>query len=419
MTSRVAIAGLLCWLPLCAAAIADERPPNVLMIVSDDQAWTDYGFMGHKVIHTPNLDRLARASALFTRGYVPSSLCRPSLATMITGLYPHEHGIAGNDPPKQVDRSQMLKHIAAAPALPRLLSEHGYRSLQTGKWWEGNFKTGGFTHGMTHGDAARGGRHGDVGLAIGREGLAPIAEFLDERGERPFFLWYAPMLPHTPHNPPQRLLKKYAVEGRSIHIARYYAMCEWFDETCGELLAMLDKRGLAKNTLVVYVTDNGWIQNPDAAGFAPKSKRSPYDGGIRTPILLRWPGKIAPKKFETPVSSIDLAPTIRAACGVASDEKLPGVNLLELVVDGKPIAREALFGEIFAHDVADLDKPAASLQFRWCIEGDWKLILPHQRGAGELYNLAADAHEEKNQAAEHPEIVERLTRRLDAWWRPE
>jgi uncharacterized sulfatase len=313
----------------------------------------------------------------------------------------------------------MLKHIAAAPALPRLLGEQGYLSLQTGKWWEGNFKTGGFTHGMTHGDVARGGRHGDVGLKIGREGLAPIAAFLDECGERPFFLWYAPMLPHTPHNPPERLLKKYAVEGRSLHVARYYAMCEWFDETCGELLTMLDERKLAENTLVVYVTDNGWLQNPDAANFAPKSKRSPYDGGIRTPIVLRWPGKIAPKKYDTLVSSIDLAPTIRAACGLAEDESLPGANLLDLAIDGKPLAREALYGEVFHHDVADLKKPAGSLQFRWCIEGDWKLILPHHGGAGELYNLANDPHEEQNLAVEQTKLVEQLTKRLDAWWRPE
>jgi uncharacterized sulfatase len=419
MLQRFAIAVLLCWLECCGSILAGDRPPNVVLIIADDQAWTDYGFMGHEVIQTPNLDRLARQSALFTRGYVPTSLCRPSLATMITGLYPHQHGLVGNDPPKGTDRSLMLKHIAAAPALPRLLGERGYLSLQTGKWWEGSFKTGGFTHGMTHGDVARGGRHGDVGLKIGREGLAPIATFLDECGERPFFLWYAPMLPHTPHNPPERLLKKYAVEGRSVHVARYYAMCEWFDETCGQLLTMLDSRKLAENTLVVYVTDNGWIQNPSAATFAPNSKRSPYDGGIRTPIMLRWPGKIAPRKYDTLVSSIDLAPTIRAACGFAADDKLPGQNLLELLIDGQPLARETPYGEIFHHDVADLNNPAASLQFRWCIEGDWKLIVPHPGGAAELYNLANDQHEEKNLATDRTEVTQRLTKQLDAWWRPQ
>ena len=110
--------GMLAGLVIVAAmtggsAVAAEKLPNIVLILSDDQAWTDYGFMGHPVIETPNLDQLARESALFTRGYVPSSLCRPSLATLATGLYPHEHGITGNDPPKGTNRSQMLKHIQA------------------------------------------------------------------------------------------------------------------------------------------------------------------------------------------------------------------------------------------------------------------------------------------------------------------
>ena len=162
------------------ASDAFAAPPNVVMIISDDQAWTDYSFMGHDVIETPHLDKLAKQSATFRRGYVPSSLCRPSLATMITGLYPHHHGITGNDLPKGTNRSKMLKHIEAHATIPRMLAEHGYLSMQTGKWWEGNHRLGGFTHGMTHGDPKRGGRHGDLGLKISREGHKPNEELLDE-----------------------------------------------------------------------------------------------------------------------------------------------------------------------------------------------------------------------------------------------
>lgn len=125
----------------CQAPNVPIKPndaPNVVLIISDDQAWGDFGFMGHAHIRTPHLDQLAEQSAVFARGYVPSSLCRPSLATMITGLYPHQHGITGNDPPRGVQRDRMLKHIAAVETLPKLLAERGYRSLQTGKWWEGN-----------------------------------------------------------------------------------------------------------------------------------------------------------------------------------------------------------------------------------------------------------------------------------------
>src|SRR5688572_19703136 len=174
---------------VCHSALA-QSPPNVVMILGDDQAWTDFGFMGHPTIRTPNLDKLASQSLVFTRGYVPTSLCRASLASMITGLYPHEHAITSNDPPKGTDRTLMLKHIQAHPTLPRLLAAQGYQCLQTGKWWEGNPKLGGFTHSMTHGDPSRTGRHGDEGLKIGRQGLTPIEGFLSERGEKPFFIWY-------------------------------------------------------------------------------------------------------------------------------------------------------------------------------------------------------------------------------------
>ncbi len=400
-------------------ASAQDRPPNVVMILSDDQAWTDYGLMDHEVIQTPRLDALARESLTFTRGYVPSSLCRPSLMTIITGLYAHQHGVTGNDPPRGTDRRQMLKYVEQAQTLPKLLAPKGYLSFQSGKWWEGHPRQGGFTQGMTHGDPRRGGRHGDVGLAIGREGMQPVLDFIDQAGERPFFLWYAPMLPHSPHNPPERLLKKYLVEGRSPHVARYYAMCEWFDETCGQLLDYLDQKRLTDNTLVVYVTDNGWIQDPDSRNYAPRSKRSPHEGGVRTPIMLRWPGKIAPRRDDaTLVSSIDLAPTILAACGVEPPRGLPGVNLMKFAEAGAP-SRETLFGEIFEHDVADLDNPQASLLYRWCIDDWWKLILPKNGQRPELYDLRNDPFEKQNLAAEHPETVRRLTEKLDAWWAPQ
>src|SRR5690606_15499199 len=140
-------------------------------------------------------------------------------------------------------------------------------TLQTGKWWEEDPKKFGFTHAMSHGDPARGGRHGDKGFSISRQGIAPIREFLDAccptEGEatKPFFIWHAPFLPHIPHNPPAELLAKYQKLTDNEPTARYWAMCEWFDQTCGELLKELDDRNLRENTLVIYVTDNGWIQN--------------------------------------------------------------------------------------------------------------------------------------------------------------
>ncbi len=417
------LAGLVgaCLVVRCGQA----APPNVVLIVGDDQGWTDFGFMGHPVVRTPHLDRLAAQSLVFTRGYVPSSLCRPSLASLITGLYAHQHKITSNDPPEGLppaeslrQRNEQIACIDRVPTLPRLLAGSGYASMQTGKWWEGEWRRGGFTQGMTHGDPARGGRHGDDGLKIGREGMQPIFSFLDQVGAKPFFLWYAPMLPHEPHNPPERLLAKYRQKTDSIHVARYWAMCEWFDETIGELLDHLQKKGLAENTLVAFVVDNGWIQQPGASGYAPKSKRSPYDGGLRTPILLRWPNRIAPQRNEQTLAvSIDLVPTILAACGLKPTAEMQGVNLLD---HDSAARRKTIFGEVFAHNAVDIHRPAANLLFRWCIEGHLKMIAPQASAQppalAELYDLASDPHESNNLANRSPAEVTRLRQGLDAWW---
>jgi len=429
-------------------AVAKSARPNIVMILSDDQAWTDYGLMGHPVIQTPHLDRLASRSAVFRRGYTPVPLCRPSLMSMITGKYPHRHGITGNDPRPdkslsgvQSDalREQLISRVDQQATLPKLLAEQGYLSMQSGKWWEGHYSRGGFTHGMTRGFPQKGGRHGDDGLEIGRKGMAPVFDFIRETQaqQKPFFLWYAPMLPHTPHNPPERLLKKYQQEGRPEALAKYFAMCEFFDETCGELLSHLDEQKLSDNTIVVYVTDNGWIQaTPEMQlgaawnhGFAPRSKQTVYEGGIRTPIMISWPGKITPTDRPELASTLDIFPTLLAATGHELPDGLPGVNLLPLLQDQKLLERTFLCGESFSHDVADLNNHETSLQYRWCIEGPWKLILTYDFPADrysfvhavnerqpQLFDVVSDPSEQQNVAEQNPEVVRRLADHLQATW---
>jgi uncharacterized sulfatase len=426
--------------PLCglaALAVSPEAvaaPPNVVLIISDDQGWRDYSFMGHPHIRTPRIDRLASESLTFRRGYVPSSLCSPSLATILTGRYPHEHKVTSNDPPAprgktgraaQPDptyralREEMISNFDQVPGLPRMLGRQGHVSFQAGKWWGGHYRHGGFTDGMSHGDPDQGGRHGDEGLKIGRQTMRPVTDFIDKAVEdqTPFFVWYAPMLPHSPHNPPERLLAKYRDQTPSLAIAKYWACVEWFDESVGQLLDHLDARRIADQTLVVYVTDNGWIQDPDADRYAPRSKQSQYDGGLRTPILIRWPGHVRPRESDGLAQSIDLVPTILAACGVEPPAGLPGINLLD---DQAVSARSTLFGAIFTHNAVDIRDPASSLRWRWVIDGDWKLIVPDRKNEPqarvELYDLSRDPDEHTNLAEGRPEVVERLTRRLQAWW---
>ncbi len=431
---------------LTALADTANARPNIVFILSDDQAWTDYGFMNHPVIRTPHLDRLAARSLLFDRGYVASPLCRPSLASMITGLYPTQHGVTGNDVDGRNQRAIRDIPLRAAfhnqPSFIRSLTKAGYLTHQSGKFWEGSFQDGGFTHGMTHGDPKRGGRHGDAGLKIGRQGMQPVTEFIDLaiEKEQPFFVWYAPFLPHTPHKPPQRLLDKYTQPGRAADVARYYAMCEWFDETCGELLGHLKTKGVSDNTMVLYICDNGWAAASTNAddphqqlwkGFAQRSKGSPFENGIRTPIMVSWPKQIQPERIqpercEELAHAIDLFPTIAAAAGFDPPANLAGINLLD---EKARVDRKRVFGVTHSIHNMTVGNPNDTLQYLWGVERDWKLLVRHHgtdttnyrnlhvwdEVPVRLYNLETDPHEKNNLAEQHPEVVKRLTAEIETW----
>ncbi len=400
-----------------AAGAPAETPPNIVMIVSDDQGWPDFGFMGHPTIRTPHLDRLAAESAVFPNGYVPTSLCRASLATLLTGLYGHQHRICCNDPPEGVDRTVMNTFLKQAPSLPRLLQQKGYASLQTGKFWEGHYSNGGFTHGLTVK-----GRHGDDGLVIGRQTMEPIYDFIRGRQGKPFFVWYAPMMPHEPHNPPGQLLSKYTAPGRHPKVAAYWAMCEWFDETCGALLKFLDDSKLRDNTIVLFVVDNGWIQETGGVrrtrgNFAPKSKLSPYDGGLRTPVMIRWPGRTRPGRYSDLVSTIDVAPTLLEAAGIQPPRPLPGLSLMRTSAGKGRLPRDSVFGELYVHTAVSLFRPSLNLTHRWMRKGDWKLILPVDRGEQpELYRVSVDPYEEKDLAESETDRLAALQVELEKWW---
>ena len=158
-------------------------------------------------------------------------------------------------------------------------------------------------------------------------------------------------------------------------------MCEWFDETCGTLVNHIDDSGVSENTLIIYVTDNGWIQT-ETGSYAPRSKRSPYEGGTRTPIMFRWPGTISPADRPELCSSIDIVPTILAAAGADAQHSFPGLKLLPEMKSGEKIDRNVLYGESFARH-CDIEQPHASL-YRWVIGGDHKLLLTYDGAPGKM-----------------------------------
>lgn len=445
------------------------KPPNVVLIVSDDQTYTDFGFMGNSQVLTPAIDRLASQSACYVNGYVPSSVCRPSLVSILTGLYPHQHGIYFNHPPpgfaaltrspeigkNEFDalRSKAAVLIRNVPTLPRRLAASGYRCLQTGKYWEGHWRNAGFTEGMTTAEPSPNAKYGnktlangevvahgngDHGLIIGRETMQPIYDFIDDCGETPFMVWYAPFLPHTPHDSPEKYFALYRNKAEiPEHQVPYYAAISQFDETVERLVQFLDERRLARNTIFAFVVDNGWTA--DAARYRPssrewdhtkRSKRAPFDSGLRTPILFRWDGQIQPGPREAPVSSIDILPTLLAATGLQRpSDQFPGRNLWPDVTGEDSLDPDRpVFGEIYPGDASALGHPERDIAHRWIRKGRFKLITTHKHGrrsawgdyldGDALYDLFADPKEEVN-LIEQPElqaIRAILERQLNNWW---
>jgi arylsulfatase A-like enzyme len=411
-------------------------PPNVVFLLSDDHAWNDYGFMGHPHLKTPNLDRLAKAGLLYERGYVTAPLCRPSLASLITGMHPHQTCIRGNDPvlpsgyrlgageiPKNQElkavstqyRDRMTTPIQKLPSFIKLLQQHGYATLQTGKWWEGNPLDHGFTDAMSHGDHVRGGRHGDLGLKIGRETMQPIYDFVDKASSKkqPFFIWYGVFLPHSPHDAPDRLLNKYKDVAPDLPTAHYWANVERLDETCGEIVRHLKSKGLYENTLFVYTCDNGWVPDPKKINASVRSKREPVEAGIRTPIFITQEGTIASRRdAETLASNIDVPTTILRACGIPLPPPMSGLDLRDPDSLRK---RERVFVEVYEHDsnLDHLDDLNHGLLARVVISGWDKLIL---RPSGkELFDLKLDPDDRHDLSANDSEKANSLAIEIDRW----
>jgi uncharacterized sulfatase len=413
---------------LLLGGLSFAERPNVVFLLSDDQSWGDYGFMDHPHIKTPNLDQLAKSGILYERGYVTAPLCRPSLASIVTGLYPHQTKIRGNDPlmPPGTNRkdkkfrpiSLKLRHRMTAPMLElpsfvKTLKQNGYATLQTGKWWEGNPKDHGFTEAMSHGDHARDGRHGDNGLDIARKTMQPIYDFVDaaKQNEQPFFIWYGVMLPHAPHDAPDRLYNQYKDVAPNKSAARYWANVQWLDEGCGEIVDYLKNTGMYENTIFVFTCDNGWVPNPKKVGGSIRSKRRPVEAGIRTPIFITHSGNIEPvRDSQTLASNIDIAPTILKACGIQPPKAMTGLDLRN------PSAlqqRDQIFVEVYQHD-SDLDKIEnidQGLIARVVIKG-WDKLTAGPK-TKQLFDLKTDPDDRKNVAQTHPEKVEKLSQLID------
>lgn len=446
MTIRKSLLGSALYVLGCVALFTCSAPPevpgadrpNIVLVIGDDHGFSDFGFMGSDWVQTPNLDRLAEAGVVFELAHTTSSHCRPSLNTLLTGLLPFQWNYRLNRLKESEDGFDENFAIEHFRTLPRLLAEQGYASFQAGKYWEGDFRAGGFTDGMTRSfdpDVPYGGE----GIELGRKTMEPVYRFIEAHTDQPFFLWFAPMLPHIPHDAPAKYSELYEGAGLSNSARAYFANCTRFDDVAGQLLRFLAEKELSRKTLVIYVSDNGWEQAPfteragplEAFMGAPKGKLSLHDRGFRTPIIVSWPGTIGARRISDQlVSTADLMPTILDYAGVPAPAGLQGISLRP-VIEGQAVSeRRFVIGSVdslrrvepmrfrsfdeFGTRRDEMHPPAVGFHLR---SRDWHYLWYESDRREELYDLGRDPEETHDVAASHPERVARFRAEVERWRR--
>jgi uncharacterized sulfatase len=283
--------------------------------------------------------------------------------------------------------------------------------------------------------------------------LDPVYEFIDAHQDQPFFLWFAPMLPHKPYDAAWEYRQRYVERGLVTVAVSYYANITRFDDLVGELLSHLEQAGLRERTLVVYLADNGWVQEPHEAHGrvlgGERGKGSLHEMGVRTPIVFSWPGVVPGGVVsDALVSTVDLFPTLLDYAGAPQRSERPGRSLRPLIQDGRGWRRDRVIGlrsyrrrpeqpasepgepatgfEEFASEFEDPEEafeesapgrsPGPTRERSYFLrDRDWWYIWHQSRGVDELYDASRDPRAERDLAAQRPEIVERLREQTRAW----
>lgn len=452
----LAIAALL--LPLSAGA----KPQNVVFFLADDLGQRDVGCYGSTFYETPNIDQLAKDGARFTDAYAACPVCSPTRASVMTGQWPQRSGITDyigapmrpelwkrNTPSLPAPYSDRL--ALDAPTLAKSMKAAGYATFFAGKWhlgpeghWPENqgfdINMGGTDRGGPYGGKKYFSPYGNPRLPDGPPGehlpdrlATETAKFIEANRGRPFFAFLSFYDVHTPLMAREDLRRKYEEkrarlglteqwgreEPRDVRLSQdhavYAAMVDAMDQAVGKVLAKLDELGLRENTLVVFTSDNGGLSTSEGWPTSNRPLRGGkgwiYEGGIREPLVVRWPGVAkAGTTLATPVGSPDFLPTLLDAAGAksAAGQRVDGVSLRPLLADGAKPDR-ALFWH-YPHYGNQGGAPAAAIR-----RGDWKLIEWLEDGRLELFNLAADLSETTNLAAREPGRVATPQAELHAW----
>ena len=460
----------LCLFLAACQPLADERPLNVVFILIDDMGWTDAAVLGSSFYQTPHLDRLASQSMLFTNGYAACPVCSPTRASILTGKYPARLRQTdwipgrGDRPDQQLLQVEDLNHLDLQyETLADILKRAGYTTAHIGKWHLGigdeyfpqhrgfDINIAGNERGSPPSyyypymrrdwrdttqvyqltDLLDGGEEGEyLTDRLGEE----AARFISSHKDKPFFLHFSQYAVHTPLQSREDLEQKYealrvpladsadfAYEGsRPVRIvqnhATYAGMVESMDNSVGNVLAALEENGLEDNTIVIFFSDNGGLSTSEGWPTANVPLRTGkgwlYEGGIRVPMLIKWPGVTdVHRTCDVPASSVDFVPTILDMLGLADETPAAtdGVSLVSTLHDPTNSTRDTLYWH-YPHYSNQGGTPGGAIR-----AGNLKLIEYYEDGSLELFDLENDLEEQHDLSDERPEKAQELQRRLAVW----
>ncbi|MGQ9573740.1 MAG: sulfatase [Thermoguttaceae bacterium] len=420
---------------------AAPRPPNIVFILADDLGWGDLSCYGHPRLKTPNLDRLAQQGTLFTQFYVNGSVCSPSRCALMTGQYPARHRIHGHYADHALNAARGMSNWLdpTVPNVAALLKSAGYATAHIGKWHLGS--GAGAPDPTAYGfDVARSMVCNNPAWTEPADTFWPKStrlfvdeaiRFIEANKQRPFYVNLWTLLPHAPLNPTAEQMKPYdrfswgrGVRHKSAETI-YYASVADLDTQVGRLLAALDQIGVAENTLVVFSSDNGpediHIVNAGHSGVGSAGpfrgrKRSLYEGGVRVPFIVRWPGQVPAGRIDdtSVVAGVDFLPTVCKLAGIQTPagHPLDGEDMSD-VLRGAPRPRKTpLFWEWRFHIFGEPFHRSPILAIR---QGDWKLLLNPDGSRVELYDIPRDPTQLNNLADRNQEVVKRLAEKVLAW----
>ena len=423
-----------------------QNKPNILFINIDDLGYKDLGFMGSQYYETPNLDKFASEGMVFTQAYASASNCAPSRACLMSGLYTPRHEIytVGN-PDRGDTRTRRIIPVDNNVTLPdtiktlaETLQAQGFVTATMGKWHLGEDPTTqGFDINVAGSHRGNPGRNGYFSpynvdnLTNGPEGeyltdrlTDEAVQFLETYQDSTFFLYMPYYTVHTPIMGKEDLVEKYKqkepVNGQDNPV--YGAMVTAMDQNVGRLLSTLDQLDLTDNTLVIFTSDNGGIRSVSSQEPLRAGKGSYYEGGIRVPTVIRWPGKVgAGTKSEVPIINMDFYPMISNIFNAEPEKLFDGVDITPLL-NGDAIEDRDLFWHfpIYLQAYNPREDDGRDPLFRTrpgtvIRRGAWKLHYYYEDNGLELYNLAEDIGERNNLVDEHPEKAQELKKAMDEW----